>query len=143
MGKRTWIDGDLWHDTEDLSSAERLLYLYLLTNDQRNVAGYYKINTRLAAFDFGTTETKFEKMLSRQQKYWVYDKETKQVLIPKFTRYNIIKSKQQYAKLNVDLNQLKPCKLHKMFLDSFVDVNGVGADLLIDEKFKRKAEGYI
>ena len=139
MGKRTWIDSDIWSDTDDLSELEKLLYLYLLTCEQRNIAGYYKVNLGYMSLDFGVTEIRLEKMLQRDQKYWVYDPETKQVLIPKFTRYNVIKSKQQYAKLNAELNKLKPCKLHRIFLESFVEVNGMGADDLIDDKFKVKA----
>lgn len=137
---RTWIDSDIWTDTDDLDNEGKLLYLFLLTNEQRNIAGYYKVNLRHMAFDLGMTEGKLEKMLTRNPKYWMYDKDTKQVLIPKFTRYNIVKSKQQYAKLNADLDKLKPCRLHKLFLEAFVEVNGIGADELIDEKFKRKAE---
>lgn len=140
MGKRTWIDSDIWSDTEDLTDDEKMLYIYLLTNNQRNIAGYYKINLKYMALDFGMSEAKLDMMLTREQKYWIYDRETHQVLIPKFTRYNIVKSKQQLSALNAELNKLKPCPLHKKFIESFVEVNGIGADLLIDEKFKRSAE---
>ena len=60
-------------------------------------------------------------------------------MIPKFTKYNIVKSKQQYARLNAELNMLKPCKLHKMFLEAFEEVNGIGSTEMIDERFKQKA----
>lgn len=140
MGKRTWIDSDIWTDTEDLSNDEKILYLYLLTNEQRNIAGYYKCNLGHMALDFGVTETRLEKMLCREQKYWKYDPETRQVLIPKFTKYNIIKSKQQYTKLNAEISKLKPCGLHKEFIEAFVKENGIGADEMIDDKFKRDAD---
>ena len=136
MGKRTWIDSDIWCDTEDLSDDEKIIYLYLLTNDQRNIAGYYKLNIRHMAFDLGITEARLMKTLVREQKYWIYDKETSQVLIPKFTKYNIVKSKQQIAAMNAELSKLKPCPLHRIFLESFVEVNGTGAETLIDEKIK-------
>lgn len=139
MGKRTWIDSDLWSDTDDLTDIEKLLYLYLLTCEQRNIAGYYKVNLGYMSLDFGVTEARLEKMLQREQKYWVYDPETRQILIPKFTRYNMVKSKQQFAKMNAELDKLKPCKLHKMFIEAFVEVNGIGADELIDDKFKVRA----
>lgn len=143
MGKRTWIDSDIWSDTEGLSNEEFVLYLYLLTCEHRNIAGYYKVNFRYMAVDLGISEQKLEKMLCRKQKYWVYDKETKQVLVPKFTKYNTVKSKPQIVKLNADLNSLKPCGLHKKFLEAFVEVNGIGSDDLIDEKFRRAAGVYI
>lgn len=137
MGKRTWIDSDIWSDTDDLTDDERLLYLYLLTNEQRNIAGYYKINLKYVAIDFGMTESKIEMMLMRKQKYWSYDHETKQVLIPKFTRYNIVRSKQQIAAMNAELAKLKPCPLHEEFVKAFCDVNGIGAEELIYDKFRR------
>ena len=137
MGKRTWIDSDIWNDTDDLTNDEKIFFIYLMTNDQRNIAAYYKVNLGYMALDLGMTEAKVEKMLLRQQKYWFYDKETRQVLIPKFTRYNTVKSKPQIAKLNAELKKLKPCPLHKLFVESFVEVNGIGAECLLDEKFRR------
>lgn len=139
MGKRTWIDSDIWSDTEDLTLTERVFYIYLLTNNQRNIAGYYRLNTKYVAVDMGMTKAEIEALLEREQKYWFYDKDTEQVLIPKFTKYNIVRSRQQFAKLNADLNMLKPCKLHRKFIESFEEVNGIGSTEMIDEKFKARA----
>ena len=135
MGKRTWIDSDLWSDIDDLDNEGKLFYLYLLTNSQRNIAGYYKINLRYAAFELGKTEKEVEELLKSDHKYWKYDKQTQQVLIPKFTKYNIVKSKQQIAKLNAELAMLKPGRLHKEFVKAFTEVNGIGAEQLLDNKF--------
>lgn len=143
MGKRTWIDSDIWADTDDLDNDGKLFYIYLLTNEQRNIAGYYKVNLRYMALDLGLTAEKVEEKLMMENKYWIYDKPTKQVLIPKFTRFNIVKSRQQFSKLNIELASLKPCRLHKMFLNSFIAVNGVGAELMIEDKFKRLCDGPI
>lgn len=139
MGKRTWIDSDIWCDTEGLNNSEQVLYFWLLTNNQRNIAGYYKINLAYAKLDLHASENRIEKMLLKEQKYWVYDRETKQVLIPKFTRYNIVKSNQQITALNAELRKLKPCFLHKLFLEAFEEVNGTGAIRLIDGKFRAEA----
>lgn len=143
MGKRTWIDSDIWNDTDGLNNQEQVVYLWLLTNSQRNIAGYYKINLRYMALDLHASEARLEKVLNKEQKYWMFDRETHQVLIPKFTRYNIVKSKQQITALNAELNKLKPCPLHKAFLIAFEDVNGIGATELIDAKFKDKAKPYL
>ena len=136
MGKRTWIDSDIWSDTDGLSNTELTVYIWLLTNSQRNIAGYYKINLRYMALDLHSSEAKLEKVLAKEQKYWVYDKPTKQVLIPKFTKYNIVRSKQQFVRLNAELEQLKPCALHEAFLKAFEEVNGVGSLDMIDDRFK-------
>ena len=140
MGKRTWIGSDIWNDTDDLNTEGKLFYLYLLTNDERNIAGYYRINTRYICVDTGWSKTQIERLLNKPQKYWLYDRATSQVLIPKFTRYNIVRSKQQFSALNAELNKLKPCPLHKAFLQGFEEVNGIGSLEMIDPKFREKAE---
>lgn len=137
MGKRTWIDSDIWTDTDDLNPTEKYFYICLLTNSQRNIAGYYKVNIKYLSLDMGISVEHILELLEKEQKYWAYDKGTKQVLIPKFTRFNVVKSKQQIAKMNAELALLKPCKLHRMFIDSFVEVNGIGAEELIHDSFKR------
>ena len=139
MGKRTWIDSDIWSDTEDLDNEGKLFYLYLLTNSQRNIAGYYKVNLAYMALDFQTSREAVERMLMTKTKYWVYDKETRQVLIPRFTRFNVVKSKQQITKMNAELSALKPCRLHALFIKAFAEVNGIGAEELIDPKFRMSA----
>lgn len=143
MGKRTWIDSDIWGDTDDLNSEEKLFYLYLLTNDQRNIAGYYRINPKYICVDMGWSKGQIERMLTKKQKYWMYDKATGQVLIPKFTRYNIVRSKQQFSALNAELNKLKPCPLHSAFLDGFAEVNGIGSLEMIDSRFREKADDIL
>ena len=137
MGKRTWIDSDIWTDTDDLDNKGKLFYIYLLTNGQRNMAGFYHVRLKYMALDLGLSVSEVEAMLSMNTKYWVYDKDTQQVLIPKFTRYNVVKSKQQITKMNAELSMLKPCRLHKLFLESFAEVNGLGAEELIQESFRR------
>ena len=137
MGRRTWIDSDFWSDTDDLGNKGKLFYLYLLTNSQRNIAGYYRVNLSYMALDLGTTKEEVEEQLMIGSKYWAYDRATKQVLIPKFTRYNAVQSKQQITKMNAELSVLKPCRLHKMFVEAFEEVNGVGAAELIDPKFRQ------
>lgn len=140
MGKRTWIDSDIWSDTDDLDKDGKLFYLYLLTNSQRNIAGYYRVNLNYMALDLSISKDKVEKWLCKETKYWVYDKNTRQVLIPKFTRFNVVKSKQQITKMNAELSMLKPCPLHKLFIKAFEEVNGLGAADLIDPKFKVASE---
>lgn len=142
MGKRTWIDSDIWIDTGDMNINEKLFYLYLLTNEQRNIAGYYKLYIPYIVVDTGWSQSQIERLLNKKQKYWKYDKETQQVLIPKFTRFNVVKSAQQIKALNAELSKLKPCPLHSEFIKSFEEVNGIGAAELIDEKFKGVANIY-
>ena len=140
--KRTWIDSDLWADTDGLTNTELMFFVYLMTNDQRNIAGYYKVNIRHMAVDLKMSQGRVEKLLCKEQKYWLYDRDTQQVLIPKFTRYNTVKSRSQVTAMNAELNKLRICPLHKRFIEAFEDCNGTGASELIDPKFRDKALSY-
>lgn len=142
MGKRTWIDSDIWNDTEGLTNTELAFFIYLMTNSQRNIAGYYKVNLAHMAVDLRMSKARIEKLLCKEQKYWYYDPDTKQVLIPRFTRYNTVRSRSQVTAMNSEINRLHPCFLHRMFLKAFEECNGIGATELIDSKFRDKALSY-
>lgn len=140
MGRRTWIDSDIWYDTRKLTDEELKLYLHLLVNESGNIAGYYKLNLRHLSADMGMDEEEVVSLLIRPNKYWDYDDGTEQVLLPKYTKYNTVKGTPQIKKLNAELAMLTPCRLHKEFLESWVAINGVGAEDLIDYKFKNYCE---
>ena len=137
MGRRTWIDSGIWYDTRKLTSKERDLYLHLLVNDNGNSAGYYKLNMVHLCVDMGMSEDELLGMLRVKNKFWLFDEGTEQVLIPKYTKYNKIAGSSSIRKLNVDLDQLTPCRLHKEFLKAWENCNGIGSVELIDEKFRR------
>lgn len=139
MGRRTWIDSDIWWDTRKLSSEELDLYLHLLINEGGNIAGYYKLNLRHLAADMRSTEEHVAELLKSDNKYWKYDEETEQVLLPKYTKYNVVRGAPQIKKLNAELATLSPCKLHKEFVKAWADCNGLGAEELLQEQFKRWA----
>lgn len=125
-----------------MSSIERELYLRLIINDNGNCAGYYKLNLCHLASDMGKTEEEVIALLNQTNKFWAFDEETEQVLLPKYTKYNIVRGNPQITKLNAELSQLSPCKLHKVFLKAWEDCNGLGAERLIDPKFRMIAEDY-
>ena len=138
MGRRTWIDSKIWNDTRRLSHIEQNLYLHLLCNDNGNSAGYYQLNLAHLALDLKVSEERLLKLLTKPNKFWVYDEETEQVLIPKYTKYNVVKGCSQETKLNRDLMELQPCRLDKLFLDAWVECNGIGSELLIGDWFRRR-----
>lgn len=141
MGRRTWIDSDIWYDTRELTKSELDLYLHLLVNEGGNIAGYYKLNLRYLSADMQIGIDEILTLLKKPNKYWVYDEATEQVLIPKYTKYNIVKGAPQEKKLNTEIAKLTPCRLDKLFIKAWTDCNGLGAESLIDPKFKARCEG--
>ena len=136
MGRRTWIDSGIWYETRKLSDKELKLYLCLLANDSGNIAGYYKVNIQHLASDARLDEEEVERLLKKDNKFWIFDEDTEQVLLPKYTKYNIVKGAPQIKKLNAELSKLTPCKLHKVFMDNWTEINGAGSEELIDYKFR-------
>ena len=56
MAKKT-IDSKMWKDNFfcDLTPKQKLLWIYLITNDSNTMLGIYEFNIRLCAFDTGLT----------------------------------------------------------------------------------------
>ena len=49
----------------DLDPSEKLLYMYLITNEKTDLCGIYEIHTRTVAFQTGFEKDMIEKMLER------------------------------------------------------------------------------
>lgn len=75
------INTRFWSDSfivDHCNMADRLLFLYLLTNERTNIIGIYELPIRVAAFETGIDKDDIEKMLGRlspkveYQDGWVY-----------------------------------------------------------------------
>lgn len=67
MSRRVLIDSKLWNDPwvlDTLSPQEKLLFLYLITNDRGNVIGIYEISLRTIANELGFDRAEVESMLA-------------------------------------------------------------------------------
>jgi len=55
VAKQRMINTEFWKDEyiQDLSPSNKLLFLYLLTNESNNIAGVYKISLRTISFETG------------------------------------------------------------------------------------------
>jgi hypothetical protein len=67
MSKLRSVNTHFWMDNYivDLDPIEKLLFLYLLTNDQTNMLGVYEINIRRIAFDTGIDKDMVAKIFER------------------------------------------------------------------------------
>ena len=67
MSKQRYIRDELWSDdwVMDLDPSEKLLWVFLLTNERCNIAGIYKAVTRWVAFHTGLDTDITRKMLDR------------------------------------------------------------------------------
>jgi hypothetical protein len=67
VSRRVLIDSKLWNDPwvlDKLTPQEKLLFLYLITNDRGNIIGIYEISLRTIANEVGFERVEVEQMLA-------------------------------------------------------------------------------
>ena len=138
MARYTTLRSDLWIDpaVEDLSPTGKLMYVYLLTSPVGNAAGFYRIPPRQIAGDLHIPEKEILPELCDQTKLWKYDAETRQVLIPKYLKYNKAVSEKQVKGVNAQIESLQKCVLHRDFLFYLNKYCGEKALQYINEEIK-------
>jgi hypothetical protein len=69
MSKQRYVDTKFWTDgyINDLDPIEKLLFLYLLTNERTNVAGIYELPTKVMAVETGIEWSMVDKVIGRFQ----------------------------------------------------------------------------
>jgi hypothetical protein len=76
MSKKRFIDTKIWSDAwiNNLDPVEKLLFLYLLTNEKTNVAGIYELPIKIMAVETGIEKEMIDKILIRfeQDKKIIY-----------------------------------------------------------------------
>lgn len=115
------IQMTFWSDSkviDDFSIEDKFFYLYLLTNPHTNLAGCYELSLRKASEETGYKKDVAEKILARlEQEHKVvrYSKETKEVLIINWWKYNWTASEKFRKPLYQCINAIKN-KYFKQYL---------------------------
>jgi hypothetical protein len=70
MAKQRYINTKFWSDNwiSNLDPIEKLLYLYLLTNERTTIAGIYELPIKIMAVETGIEKDMVEKILKRFEK---------------------------------------------------------------------------
>lgn len=70
MEKLRSISTKIWCDPwfEDLSSSQKLLFIYLITNDRTNMLGVYEVSIKKIAFETSLTSNQIKDFLSEFEK---------------------------------------------------------------------------
>lgn len=94
MGKNRPINTKMWTDrkvVDKFTSEDKLMWIYLLTNDNLNNLGCYKVSTNKMSFDTGFTKNTIENLLLRFMEYHKvldYDSITNEILIKNYHKYH-------------------------------------------------------
>lgn len=144
-----WIDDEVMA----LPMIGKALWAYLIGGPQSNAAGFYKLPIKTLKTDLCGSdaegnllegeEEQFSNvilpLLYSQDKLWKYDRQTSQVLIPKYLKHNKAGGPKQITGLNAQIETLTKCQLHVCFLTNVVRF--VGEDAL--KYFNREILIYV
>ena len=76
---------------DDFTPEDKYFYLYILTNPHTNICGCYEISMKQMVRETGYNEDTVKRLLNRMEyvhNVIQYDKNTKEVLVPKWGKYN-------------------------------------------------------
>ena len=128
-----WTDAKI---TDDFTPEDRYFYLYLFTNPHTNLAGCYEISMKQMAIETGYSLETIEKLLERFSKIHKvvhYSRETKEVLIVNWNKYNWTSSDKFRKPLKRELENIKRKEFREYLLAIFYGnsvefSNGYGID---------------
>lgn len=128
-----WTDAKI---ADDFSIEERYLYLYFFTNPHTNLCGCYEISIRQhIAVETGYAAEKITKLIDRLanvHKVIKYCKETKELLVVNWHRYNWTSSPRFSAALKKEVKNIK-CPEFREYLTSLVNGDTVSGKDSIQE----------
>jgi len=107
------IQMSFWTDPKVIDAftpEDKYFYLYLMTNPHTNLCGCYEISERQIEYETGYTKKTIEKLLDRMcevHRVIVYSKETKEVLIVNWHKYNWTKSEKFRVPLEKEIQNVK------------------------------------
>jgi len=128
-----WQDGFI----AELTPEERYFYFYLLTNPRSTQCGIFEVNMRIMEAETGYNRETLEKLIKRFEEYEkiTYSKETKEIIILNWLKYNFINSKNTICCINKELKSVKNegflKLLYKNCLTKGYDVEAIFKDITL------------
>lgn len=117
------VDTKLWNDEniiENFTAEDRYFWLYLLTNPHNNICGVLKNSPALMARDMGLHKDTIINLLYRFEnihKLVFCDKETNEVVILNWSKYNWTKSPKILSVIEKELGGIKSEKIKNILSD--------------------------
>lgn len=102
-----WSDNKV---SDDFTPEDRYFYLYLLTNPHTNLCGCYEISIKNIANELGYNKDSVENLLKRFEEFHKvlkFSKETKEVLILNWSKYNWTTSEKFRKPLEKEIENIK------------------------------------
>lgn len=102
-----WTDPKV---VDDFTPEDKYFYVYLLTNPHTNLCGCYEVSMKQMSDELGYNKETIEKLIDRFRKVHRvldYDKNTKEMLLYNWSKYNWTKSPKLQAALVKEIPKVK------------------------------------
>jgi hypothetical protein len=119
MSKLRSVSTSFWSDpfVEDLTPSEKLLYLYLITNERTNMLGVYELSLKKMAFETGLDKATVDKSLKKFStlKKVVYT--SNHVFLINFAKHQNYNTNMKKSAIDVYLNLPEHLKIKGLDID--------------------------
>lgn len=119
---RIWKDG--WFI--DLAPEEKLLFVYLFSNERASIAGIYELPLKIMCFESGLSEKITRAALAKFSKAGKVHYDDGRVWVVNLRRYNENTSPKVAARITKDLDDIPDCKLKQLYLEYHSHIPGDG-----------------
>lgn len=116
-----WKDG--WF--LDLPSDEKLLFIYLFSNERASVAGIYELALRVMSFETSQEQAKIAKTLERFSKAGKVHYQGGIVWVVNMRKYNANPSPRVHDRICADLAKIPDCPLKRSYIAYFDPIQSV------------------
>lgn len=153
-----------WSDpkvVDDFTPEDRYFYIYLITNPHTNLCGCYEVSMKQMSDELGYNKETIEKLIDRFHKVHGvldYNKQTKEMLLYNWSKYNWTKSPKLQAALSKEIPKVKCPEFHDYLerimsgedaqipypytMDTTDTVTDTDTDSVSDNKEKKKAKKH-
>lgn len=121
-----WTDNKV---ADDFTPEDRYFYLYLFTNPHTNLCGCYEVSIKQMANELGYNKDSVENLIKRFEdvhNVLRFCKETKEILLLNWGRYNWTSSEKFRKPLEKEISNIKSYEFKEFLTDKFH--NGYGID---------------
>lgn len=122
MAKYRQLQTCFWRDcfVTELTPEEKYFYMYLMTNENTTQCGIYTFVLKFSEVETGYNRETLEKLLNRFIEYGKikYCRETKELMLVNWLKYNFINSKPVISCINKELKEVK----HTEFITDLYDI---------------------
>lgn len=135
---KIWKDG--WFI--ELSDQEKLLFIYLFSNERASIAGLYELALRVICFETGLDKRTVEAALAKFSKAGKAHYENGIVWVVNLRKYNENSSPKVTARLSKDLAAVADCPIKRRYLAYYnpIESDGYGIDTVSIPVLKSTSE---